>query len=38
MTVKIDGSTGVDKVQPNSVEQDDLKLVPPFTMVVRAWA
>ena len=31
MTVKIDGSTGVDKVQPLSIEQEDLKWVPPFT-------
>lgn len=31
MTVKIDGSTGVDKVQPSSIDQEDLKWVPPFT-------
>ena len=31
MTVKIDGSTGVDKVQPDSVDKEDLKWVPPFT-------
>lgn len=31
MTVKIDGSTGVDKVQPASVDKEDLKWVPPFT-------
>ena len=31
MTVKIDGSTGVDTVQPGSVDKEDLKWVPPFT-------
>ena len=31
MTTTVSGTQGVDKVAPNSVDQEDLKWVPPFT-------